>query len=84
MILRVCAAPGALETLEKCGGPRPPPFARVSGAPGAAQTPKMTDFRSLNSFHISYPSKVQPRLTHSETQTALSMVPRVPGNGPVI
>ena len=47
VILGVWAAPGAPETLPKGGGPRPPPFARVSGAPGAAQTPKMTNFRSL-------------------------------------
>ena len=27
-------------------------FARVSGAPGAAQTPKMTDFRPLTNYKI--------------------------------
>ncbi len=47
VILGVWAAPGASETLPKGVGLRPPPFARVSGAPGAAQTPKMTDLRFL-------------------------------------
>ena len=49
IILGVWAAPGAPETLPKGGGLRPPPFARVPGAPGApraAQTPNVTDFRS--------------------------------------
>ena len=35
---------------KKSGGRRPPPFGRVSGAPGAAQTPKMTDFRPLQNY----------------------------------
>jgi hypothetical protein len=47
--LRGWAAPG---TLPKGGGFRPPPFARFSGAPGAAQTPKMTDFRLFTNFGI--------------------------------
>ncbi len=46
-ILGVWAAPRAQDTLPKAGELRPPPFGRVSGAPVAAQTPKMTDFRSL-------------------------------------
>ncbi len=46
-MLGVWAAPGAPETLAKGGVRGPPPFGRASGAPGAAQTPKMTDFRSL-------------------------------------
>jgi hypothetical protein len=46
VILEVWEAPGAPETLAKGGGLRPPPFARVSGATGAAQTPKMTNFKS--------------------------------------
>ncbi len=46
-ILGVWAAPGARETLPKGGGLRPPPFGRVSGAPGFIQTPKMADFKSL-------------------------------------
>ena len=49
VILAVWAAPGAPESLAKGKGRSPPPFGRVSGAPGAAQTPKMTDFRSLKS-----------------------------------
>ncbi len=50
VILGAWVAPGALETLQKGGGRSPPPFARVSGASGAAQTPKMTDLRPLNIF----------------------------------
>ena len=60
VIWGVWAAPGAPETFPKGGGLRPPPFARVSGAIGAAQTPKMTDFRSLKFvFIILQPSNVQ-------------------------
>ncbi len=40
VILGVWAAPGARETIPLGGGLRTPPFARVFGAPGAAQTPK--------------------------------------------
>jgi hypothetical protein len=32
--------PGGPETLAKGGGRSPPPYGRVSGTPGAAQTPK--------------------------------------------
>ena len=42
----VWAAPGARETLPEGGGQSPPPFWRVSKAPGAAQTLKLDDFRS--------------------------------------
>jgi hypothetical protein len=59
IILGVWAAPGAPETLAKGGGLRPPPVGKVSGAPGAAQTPKMTDFKPLNK--LEFPPKVQPR-----------------------
>ena len=34
------------------GGFAPPPFGIVSRAPGTAQTPKITDFRSLTKFKI--------------------------------
>ena len=62
VILGVWMAPGALETLQKGGGRSPPPFARVSGAPGAAQTPKMTDFQSLKQIlEFVHQAKVQPR-----------------------
>jgi hypothetical protein len=57
-ILGVWAAPGARETLAKGWGRSPPPFGRVSGAPGAAQTLKMTDFRPLT--NLKFPPKVQP------------------------
>ena len=40
----------------KGGGLRPPPFGRVSRASGAAQTPKMIDFQSLNKSTIFKPS----------------------------
>jgi hypothetical protein len=48
VILGVWAALGTPETLAKGGGVRPPPFGRVSKAPGAAQTPKMADFQSFS------------------------------------
>ncbi len=47
VILGVWAAPGAPGTRAKGGVRSPPPFGRASGAPGAAQTPKMADFRSV-------------------------------------
>ncbi len=49
-IFGVWVDPGALETLQKGGGRRPPPFARVSGAPRAAQTSKNVRFPILNKF----------------------------------
>ncbi len=52
VIVGVWVAPGALETLQEGGGRSTPPFARVSGAPGAAQTPKMADFQSLKDSRI--------------------------------
>jgi hypothetical protein len=42
----VWAAPGGFRTIQKGGGLRPPPFWMVLKPPGAAQTPKMTDFHS--------------------------------------
>ena len=48
VILGVWVAPGARETIPLGGGLRPPPFGRVSMAPGAAQTPpNIGVFRSL-------------------------------------
>ncbi len=44
-IFAVLAAPGAPKTMQKYGGLRPPYFCMVSRAPGAAQTPKIDDFR---------------------------------------
>jgi hypothetical protein len=75
-ILWVWAAPGASEALPKGGGLRPPPCARVSGAPGAAQTPKTTDFRPLTSYKVLQPSKVQPRLGAGATAWS---IPKTPG-----
>ena len=43
----VLAAPGGRETLQKGWGRSPPPFWKVSRPPGAAQTPKIDDFRSV-------------------------------------
>ncbi len=51
---------GPRRPFQNVGGLRPPPFARVSGAPGAAQTFKMTDFRSLIKKHICS----HPRCSH--------------------
>ena len=45
-----CGGPGARETLPKGAGRRPTPFGMVSRAPGAAQTPKMADFRVLKKY----------------------------------
>jgi hypothetical protein len=56
--LGVWAAPGAPEARPKGGGRSPPPSAMVSGAPGAAQTPNMTDFRSWKNWNL--PPKLQP------------------------
>ncbi len=70
VILGVWAAPGAPETLPKGGGLRPPPFARVSRGPGAAQTPKMTDFRSLRIFK--FYSYVQNAATPTHTRPKYS------------
>ncbi len=49
VMLGVWVAPMAPETLPKDGRLRPPPFGRVSGAPGAAQTP---DLRPVNKFTL--------------------------------
>ena len=40
----VWVAPGGFKTIQKGGGLRPPPCWMVLKPPGAAQTPKMTDF----------------------------------------
>ncbi len=65
VIFGVWVAPGALETLQKGGGRSPPPFASVSGVPGAAQTPKMIGFQSFKILEFVYKAKVQPRLRAS-------------------
>ena len=68
-------SPGGGETLQKGGGRGPPPFWRVSRPPGAAQTPKIDDFRSVK--------KGIPRATPLITQLLSSLVPRaaVPRGG---
>ncbi len=58
-IFGVWAGSGAPENRPKGGGRSPPPFGRVSGAPGAAPTLKMTDFRPLE--YKKFPPKVQQR-----------------------
>ncbi len=50
VIFGVWAAPGARKTLQKGGLPF---FWRVSRATWAAQTPQITDFRSLKKVQIS-------------------------------
>ncbi len=64
VILGVWAAPAASEALSKDGGLRPPLVGRASGAIGASQTPKMTDFRPLTNFgkFIAIQSASIPRL----------------------
>ncbi len=47
VILAVWVASGALETLQKGGGAKPPTFLKGLRVPGAAQTPKMSDLQSL-------------------------------------
>jgi hypothetical protein len=49
---------GPRRPLQKVGGEALFPFARVCGAPGAAQTPEMTDFRPLEN------SKSLPKYSH--------------------
>ena len=58
-ILGVWGSPGAPETLQKGGGEAPRPSEMATEAPGAAETPKTTDFRLLTNFK--FPPKVQPR-----------------------
>ena len=49
-ILVVWPAPGDRETVLKGGWLRPPPFRRVSRAPGAGQTSKIGNFRIRGGF----------------------------------
>jgi len=51
-LLRFWAAPGGRETFQKGGGLRPPPFWKASRPPGAAQNPKIDDFRSVKKSYI--------------------------------
>jgi len=53
VILGVWGAPGDPETLQKGGGEAPRPSEIATEAPGAAQTPKTTDFRLFNKLKIS-------------------------------
>ncbi len=58
VIRGVSAKPEARETLPKGGGgAKPPNFCRVSRALGAAQTSKMTDFRSKTNVNFYMPPK---------------------------
>ncbi len=50
VIFGVKAAPGAPETLPKGGVLHPPPFERVSRAPGAAQAPQNDRFLIFKMF----------------------------------
>ncbi len=67
VILGVWAAAGAPEILAKGGGRSPPPFGKVSGAPGAAQNPKMNDVRPLQ--NLQFRIKVQPRRCEIKAKT---------------
>ncbi len=51
VILAVWVAPGALETLQKGGGRSPPPFGRVSWAPGAPPDPQNDRFPIFKKFY---------------------------------
>jgi hypothetical protein len=53
-ILGVWAAPLAPETIHKYGGRSPPYCCMVFGAPGAAQTPTLDDFRPAQKSCIIY------------------------------
>ena len=65
------AAPGARETMQKCGGLRPPHFGMAFGAPGAAQTPKIDDFRPAQKSCMKNPCV----MTASPVVTQLSADP---------
>ena len=45
-------APGGRKTFQTGGGLRPPPFWKVLRPPGAAQTPKIDDLRSVKKSYI--------------------------------
>ena len=64
VILVVWGAPGAPETLQKGEGKARRPSEMATEAPGTAQTPKTTDFRSSTNFK--FPHKVQPRRDNGE------------------
>ena len=51
----VWAAPGGRDTCQKGGGRSTSPFRKVSRPPGAAQTPKTDDFRSVKKSFIRNP-----------------------------
>ena len=55
----VWAAPGGRDTFQKAGGLRPPLFWKVSRPPGAAQTPKIDDFRSVKKSDIKNPGVIR-------------------------
>ncbi len=76
VILGVWATPGY--TLPNGGGRSPPLFARVSWAPGAAQTFNMTDFRSLNV--AGPPGRLQ--LVRSYLFTKCALLAGGPAGGP--
>ncbi len=69
---RGLGGPGGPGTLAKGGGRSPPPFGGVSGAPGAAQTHKMADFRPLNKFLIPSQSTA-PSLTMRQPRIPIWM-----------
>ncbi len=60
-IFGVRAAPAAPQTIQKCGGRSPPDFGMVFWAPGAAQAPKIDDFRPAQNSCIKNPSVRQSR-----------------------
>ncbi len=80
VILGIWAAPGALEILPKGGGRSAPPFGRVFGAPGAAQTPKVTDLLSLIQILELWTQPKYTRFSKTTLDSKLSLL----GLGPSI
>ncbi len=84
-MLGVWATPGAPETLPKeetlpkGGGLRPSPFARV---PGAAQTPKMIDFRSLKNFESIVQRSRDAEGVNGEPQLRIDIIMKTYFQGP--
>ncbi len=60
----VWVAPAASKTIPEAGGRSPPPFGMVFGAAGAAQTPKIDDFRPALKPYIRNPSDYRPKASY--------------------
>ena len=78
-ILGVWAAPGGRDSFQKDGGLRPPPFCKVSRPPGAAQTPKIDDLRSVKKSYIKTLG-VSTDKTSSSSEGSVSELASAPGH----